>query len=188
MKRVLSILLAMVMTVGCCYFSPTKKEEVVEKEKPQIVETKVHYLTDEQLSKLYTVRQDVRRTDSTCVELNQSDVWLLMQVARAEGGESFEGQLWSMGVIINRINSNDFPNSVYEVVSQDNPTQFEVFKTGSYKTADINVNTHLALAEIEKGLNPTQNAIWFESSSNSDNSWHKSKDFVAEIQGQRYYR
>ena len=71
MKRVLGILLTVVMTVSCCYFSLTKKEEVVEKEKPQIIDTQVHYLTDKDFSKLYICKQDYNR-DRKSTRLNSS--------------------------------------------------------------------------------------------------------------------
>lgn len=153
----------------------------------EIVETEpIHILTDTELSNLYSYKEQIK--NEKCLELSVDDALLLMQVARAEGGESKTGQLWVMCAIMNRIESDLFPNTVYGVVSQDNPIQFEVFKSGKYKTADINSNTHMALAELEMGFNPTQGAVWFEANSNSSKSWHKSKEFVAEVDGNLYYR
>lgn len=151
------------------------KQEVIE-----TVETEIDY------SLLYSYKEDVR--NDTCLELSVEDATLLMQIARSEGGETLEGQLWVMGTILNRLNSDKFPDSIYEIVSQTNPMQFEVYWTGKYKTADVNVNSHLALAELEKGNNPTMGAIYFEANTNSDNSWHKTKTFIKEVAGNRYYK
>lgn len=163
--------------------------EASKEKEVEVIETQeLRTLTKEDYEKLYTLKDDVRKTDDRIVELSQSDAWLLMQIARSEGGKTLQGQLWVMGVLLNRINSEDFPNTLYEVVSQDNPIQFEVYKTGKYKEAELEPSSHLALAMIEKGINPTNGAIWFEATSNSDYSWHKQKEFVAEVEGNLYYK
>ena len=151
--------------------------------KEEVVETKI--LTDDELSKLYTCQDDIGedRTVEFCFE----DAQLLMQIARAEGGESLEGQKWVMGVILNRLNDGTFGDSIYKIVSAKG--QFEVFSSGAYKKADVNTNSHLALAEIESGWNETEGALYFESSCNSSKSWHKqNRTFIREVDGNIYYR
>ena len=149
------------------------KQEVIE-----TIETEIDY------SLLYSYKEDVK--NDTCLELSVEDATLLMQIARSEGGETLEGQLWVMGVILNRLNNEQFPNTIEEIVSQKR--QFEVYSSGAYKKADVNINSHLALAELEKGNNPTMGAIYFEANTNSDNSWHKTKTFIKEVAGNRYYK
>ena len=151
----------------------TVKQDVIE-----TIETEIDY------SLLYSYKEDVR--NDTCLELSVEDATLLMQIARSEGGETLEGQLWVMGVILNRLNNEQFPNTIKEIVSQTG--QFEVYTSGGYLKADVNINSHLALAEIEKGNNPTQGALYFEANTNSDNSWHKSRTFIKEVTGNRYYK
>lgn len=172
-----------------CDLTHVGMEAKQENEEIEIIETQeLRTLTKEDYEKLYSCKQDIRKTDEKIVEFSQFEAWLMMLIARSEGGKTLQGQLWVMGVLLNRINSKDFPNTLYEVVSQDNPIQFEVYKTGKYKEAELNSNSHLALAMIEKGINPTNGAIWFEATSNSDHSWHKQKEFVAEVEGQLYYK
>lgn len=162
----------------------TTEDECIEEEE---IETEpIHYLTDDELSLLYSLNEQPQ--NDKCLELTVEDATLLMQIARAEGGESEEGQLWVMAAIMNRVASDEFPDSIYEVVSQENPTQFEVFMNGSYKKVELNSNSHMALAELEMGYNPTMGAVWFESNSNSDHSWHKSKIFIKEVEGNLFYR
>ena len=104
-----------------------------ENEEIEIIETQeLRTLTKEDYEKLYSCKQDVRKTDEKIVEFSQFEAWLMMLIARSEGGKTLQGQLWVMGVLLNRINSEDFPNTLYEVVTQDNPIQFEVYKTGKY--------------------------------------------------------
>lgn len=183
MKRVLSILLAMTMTVGCCYFSQTKEEEEVQ-EPPQVVETKIHYLTDEELSQLYTCRQDFNR--DTRINLTTDEALLLMQIAKSESDGSIKGQLWVMCSIVNRVNQG-YGDSIWEVVSAEN--QYTVFTTKRYLKADVDFNSHYALGLLEKGFEPTNGAIFFESNTNSSQSWHKqNREFVGEAGGNLFYK
>ena len=187
MKRVLSVLLTLVMTVGCCYFGLTNEGEVTEevaKEKPQIVETQVHYLTDEELSRLYTCKQDYH--NDTCINLTTDEATLLMQIAKAESDGSIKGQLWVMCSIVNRVKQG-YGNSIWEVVSAEN--QYTVFSTGRYLKADVDFNSHYALVLLEKGYEPTDGAIFFEAGTNSSKSWHKlNREFVGEAGGNLFYK
>lgn len=160
-------------------------EEVVVPVIEPVIKQDCHILTRQELSQLYSYKDDIN-TDST-ISLTINEATLLMQIARAEGGDTLEGQLWVMGLIINRLYDEDFPDTISEIISA--PKQFEVFTTGAYKTADVNTNSHLALAQIESGENPTMGCLYFESSSNSHKSWHSTnREFVAEIAGNRFYK
>lgn len=159
------------------------------KEPKTIVDTQElpYILTDEDLSKLYTCKQDVRKYDKNIVEVSEEDARLLLCVSREEGGPTLEGQLWALRTILNRVDSDKFPNTVYDVITGDG--QFEVYETGKYLTADVNSNTHLALAKIEAGWNSTQGALYWEADTNSDNSWHKKNlEYITTVEGNRYYK
>lgn len=159
------------------------KEERETIDPVEIVETDTT-LIDYDYEQLYSYKE--QEYNDSCLTITVDEADLLMKIARSEGGDSKGGQLWVMGVILNRLNDDRFPNTIKEVISQSG--QFEVYRTGIYKNADVNVNSHLALADLESGINPTQGAVWFESNSNSDHSWHKSKDFIAEVDGNRFYK
>lgn len=185
MKRVLGILLTVVMTVGCCYFSSTKKEEVVEV--PQIIETKVDYLTDEQLSTLYSCKADPNK--DTTINLTQEEAWMLMKLAQCEAGGCVASQYHEMMIVINRVKSDEFPNTIEGVIFQDNPSQFSVVKEGKFAKAEPTIESHLALAMVERGVDWSEGAVWVEASSNSSDSWHsQNKEFLYELYGQKYYK
>ena len=150
-------------------------------------EKEIVYLSADDFAELYKLRPEAREENSSIVELSYNDALLLMKVTAAEAGDDLEGEKWTMRVILNRLEDGNFGSSISEIVSA--PGQFEVYSSGRYKTTDIYVSTHLALAEIEEGWDESQGALYFEASSNSDHSWHKeNRIFIAEISGQRYYR
>lgn len=153
----------------------------------EVEETEVSYLTEDDFESLYSCRPEITVTNDRIVELDYEDAQLLMHIARAEAGESLDGQLWTMRTIINRIEDERFPNNIHDITHVKG--QFEVVTSGRYKTVKLNENSHLALSLIEQGWDETEGAVWFESSSNSPNSWHaKNLDFIKEVEGQRYYR
>ena len=172
------------MLIGCLLASIDEGEEVPPQ---QVVETeKIKYLTDYELSLLYTCQDDVRVKDDRIVELSLSDAILLMQVGREEGGDSILGQAWVMKTILNRLKEG-WANTIWEVLTMDN--QFAVVTSGKYKNADILPSTHIALAMVESGWDETQGALYWESNSNSPDSWHKKNlTFIAEIEGNLFYK
>lgn len=142
-------------------------------------------LTREDYSKLYTCKDDIR--NDTCLQLTYEECQILMKVARHEGGDTVEGQLWVMCTIINRVNDPNYPDNIIDVLSV--PEQFETYRDGSYKNVELNANSHHALAQLESGYNPTEGSLYFESSTNSNHSWHAlNLDYIKEVEGQRYYR
>ena len=147
----------------------------------------IHILTDNELSQLYTCKPDYRLINTRILEFSYEDAQLMMKVGRAEGGPTLLGQLWVMGVLVNRLFSPKFPDNMQDIINQDG--QFEVVEKKMLDDAEINANTHLALAMIESGWNETCGALWFEASSNTENSWHaQNLTFVKEVEGQRYYK
>lgn len=189
MRKAIGVILTMLMICDLLHVAyevrlqQSKKEEVTPKK--EIVET-VEYLSEEELSKLYSYKQDIRKTDENIIELDIEDAVLLMQIARSEGGDSLEGQLWVMSVVINRLQDGDFGDSIVEIVSADR--QFEVYSNRAYLTAELNANSHIALAMLEAGKRPNKEALYFEASSNTSNSWHSQNlSLIKEIEGQRYY-
>lgn len=99
-------------------------------------------------------------------EFDQSDAQLLMRVAQAEAGnQGIHGMELIIEVILNRVNSDSeaFPDTISEVVHQK--SQFETVTNGMYLKVDLSPEAHLALAEIEKGIEFDEKIVGFETSS-----------------------
>jgi len=80
-------------------------------------------------------------------------------------GESLKGQIAVVNVIINRHNSSQFPNGIYNVIHQ--PRQFSPVTNGRYAEATplpINIR---AVAEALSGVDHSRGALFFDSSPNS---------------------
>ena len=103
--------------------------------------------------------------DHKCIEVSYDDAQRLMKIAAAEAGDQGpEGQLLVMRVVWNRVKSPNFPDTIEGVLSQK--SQFETYRNGMYENAEPNIDSHLALAEFEKNLDPDKNIIGFETVAN----------------------
>ena len=96
------------------------------------------------------------------IEVTYEDAQLLMKVAQAEAGnQGITGQWLVMCVVLNRVESEDFPDTVYEVIYQEG--QFSTATNGALDKAEPTSDTHIALAYLEQG-NKAEKIIAFENS------------------------
>lgn len=87
-----------------------------------------------------------RQCPST-INLTYEEAQELMQIAWCEAGnQGVDGQLYVMSVIMNRVESEDFPDSIHEVIHQKGQ-----FAIAGMDKAQITPETHYALAMLEMG-------------------------------------
>ena len=118
------------------------------------------------------IKDEVRFTqnwDANCyddtIQISYEDAQRLLKIAYSEAGnQGCEGQLLVMQTIWNRVQSEQFPNTIQEVIEQE--SQFSSVSNGSYYTAEPNWESHMALAEFEKNLNHDDMLIGFETINN----------------------
>lgn len=97
------------------------------------------------------------------IDVTYEEAQLLMEIASAEAlNQGPDGMRLVMSVVINRVNSPEYPNTIKEVIYQ--PYQFY---TAGMKKAEITPEVHAALAELEMG-NLTPEIIAFERGSSLD--------------------
>lgn len=97
----------------------------------------------------------------TAVDISYDDAQVLMKIAQAEAGnQGVEGMALVMKTVLNRVDSDDYPDTCYDVVSQRG--QFESYRNGMYAKAVPSAECHLALAEIEMGHYKNQSVLAFE--------------------------
>ncbi len=189
LKKLLAIILTIGMCVGISYVGIEVDKQYGESEEPiEVIETQeVHVLTREDYEKLYTCKQDVRKTDDSIIEVTYEEAQQLMRVAKAESGYNDFSQAYIMGVVTNRVENELFPNTISEVIFQKNPVQFSSTVDGGYNKAEIDVNSHLALAMLERG-EVDHNALYFEASWLEDSWQSHNREFLFEYGGTRYYK
>ncbi len=90
---------------------------------------------------------------------NSNDFYLLARLINGEArGESFEGQVAVGAVILNRVKSNKFPNTIAGIIYQE--TQFESVANGEFWQPLTDSSIKAAEAAL-KGWDPTGGALYF---------------------------
>lgn len=159
-------------------------------EKPEIIDTvklkEVHILTDKELSMLYTCRSEKRKSNPDIVEVSYEEAQMLMKIAKAEHGNgSSVAQGNVMKTVINRVEDDDFPDSIKEVILQ--PGQFSTVSSGKYYRGAPNIDSHIALALLEQG-EINHYALYFEATHVVDSWMSQHKTFLFEAEGHRFYK
>lgn len=96
--------------------------------------------------------------------LADEDYEALLKIVQAEAGnEDEEGKMLVAGVVLNRVKSKRFPDSVQKVVMQqkDGVYQFSPVANGTYKRAKVTQETVDAVERVLKGEDITQGALYF---------------------------
>lgn len=146
MNRIISILLAYLLLMFAFYAAAQEPEKI---EVTEEVETKVGFYKfisdiepsfsdneDEKrtMSKLEIINKENEQSTTEDVEISQSDMDLLATIVRAEAGnQSLEGKRAVADVVLNRVDSEQFPNTIHGVVYQEG--QFNCVKDGNFARA-----------------------------------------------------
>lgn len=92
--------------------------------------------------------------------LSQNDRQILERIVEAEAGDqSVKGRILVANVVINRIKSEEFPDTVRKVVFQSG--QFSPISNGSYYRVKISDKTKQAVRRMLKGEDYSQGALYF---------------------------
>lgn len=113
-----------------------------------------------------------------------SDEYMLQKMAVAEAeGEGVWGQALVIQTILNRVDSPDFPNSVYDVIYQEN--QFTSISNGRYDKVEPNKDSQQAYELLDDMQNLGQ--TYFERPSSS--KWHSQNlEKVTEYRNHIFYK
>ena len=155
-KRALITLGAMSVISGTCSMCTTPEQvQVLQYEEIPDEEIQAHFKETEQKEDIseyepiqaVEARSDAEELPSAAIEVTYEEAQELMQIASAEAlNQGSDGMWLVMSVVINRVNSPDYPDSIYEVIHQ--PYQFYAEGMAG---AQITPEVHEALARIERG-------------------------------------
>lgn len=105
------------------------------------------------------------------IELSSQDYNSLLRIIEAEAtGEDLKGKILVGNVIMNRVRSSDFPDSVKEVVFQrvEGHVQFSPTADGRYESVTISDETEEAVNCIVNGEDYSQGALFFSARDKAD--------------------
>lgn len=114
---------------------------------------------------------EVFNSSSTKIYLTQFDIDLMAKVVFAESkGEPYNGKVAVASVILNRVTSPNFPNTIEGVIKQKNA--FSCVKNGVINVVP-NSDSYNAVEAAIKGNDPTGKALYFYNPKIATCSWMK---------------
>lgn len=100
------------------------------------------------------------------IQLSQTDKEVLLRIVEAEAtGEDVTGKMLVANVILNRVNSDEFPDTVEKVVFQKSGKkyQFSPIRDGRYYKVSISETTEEAVERVLDGEDYSKGALYFMS-------------------------
>ena len=97
-------------------------------------------------------------------QFSDEELEVLLRIVEAEaGGEDEDGRLLVANVVLNRLNSEEFPDTVSEVVFQKEGAvaQFSPAYSGKYQRVEISDTTIRAVGRALMGEDISQGALYF---------------------------
>ncbi len=131
--------------------------------------------------------QQQSTTSSRGASISREDLLLLARMIEAEaGGESYNGKLAVGAVIVNRINSPDFPNDMKGVIYQKG--QFSPVSDGRLWSVTISSDSQKAAEQALAGVDPTDGATFFFNPDKSSSKFMHSRPVITQIGGHVFTR
>lgn len=115
------------------------------------------------------------------------DSYLLAKIAMAEAeGEDVEGKAFVMLVVLNRVWTDEFPDTIHDVIYQK--SQFSPMADGRFDRVEPNEECYEALEMVMLGWDKSNGALYFESEKSADN-WHsRHLEYLFTHGGHRFYK
>lgn len=127
---------------------------------------------------------------SAGADYDAMDYYWLSHIIHAEsGGEPLEGQIAVGNVVLNRVASQDFPDSIPEVIFDlDNGVQFEPTANGTVTGEPTELSREAARRALD-GENTAGDALYFYAPALSEGTWiEANRSFEQTIGCHRFYR
>lgn len=125
--------------------------------------------------------------DTHSMDWDADESYLLAKMAMAEAeSESTEGKAMVILVVLNRVFSPEFPDTIEEVIFQDG--QFSPIKSGRWDAVEPDTDCWAALDLVYAGWDESEGALYFEAEWN-ENTWHKDNlKFIKKVGKQNFYK
>ena len=128
----------------------------------------------------------VKENVSYAASSTTSDIQLMARAINGEArGEPYEGQVAVGAVILNRVKSSQFPNTIAGVIYQ--PGAFTAVTDGQINAPiDENSTVYKAAQDAMNGWDPTGGCIYYFNPSTATNKWIWSRPLVKTIGKHRF--
>ena len=127
-----------------------------------------------------------KNTDQSSIDNTGDMIDLLARLINGEArGEPYKGQVAVGAVVMNRVKSSEFPDTISGVIYQKG--QFSCVTDGQFnKAIDENSTVYKAAREAINGADPTNGCIFFYNPKTSKSKWLYTRPTVITIGSHRF--
>ena len=122
---------------------------------------------------------------------NHNNPYLLAKIAMAEAeGEDLYGKMLVIQVVLNRVDSKSFPNSILEVITEERNGTYQFSPVGSGRFDEVEPSDECweALNKVLEGEGPDTDALYFTSEKGDDTWHHNNLEYLFTHGGHRFYK
>ena len=147
--------------------------------------------TNNNIKNAIKTKQKEEQTNKTIynnsMSVSDNDLDILAKIIYAEAhGESYQGKVAVGAVVLNRVRSSRYPNTIKNVVFARN--QFTPVSNGSYYSARPGTEEYNAAKEALSGVDPTNGALTFYAYKYSKSAYHESLTHTVTIGGHKFFK
>ncbi|OCL27340.1 hypothetical protein U472_07730 [Orenia metallireducens] len=111
--------------------------------------------------------------------ISPDEFYLLAKIIHAEArGEPFTGKIAVGAVVLNRVKSKEFPDTISEVIYQ--PLAFTAISDGQFQLEPDSEASKAAISAID-GVDPTNGALFYYNPLKTTSSWIYNRPVVNQI-------
>lgn len=189
-RLVAFIILLLIVSVICLFFtdeiSDGYTEEVESTDEEEI--STFEEITTEEPTTASTIDIEIPTTQSRWTEEEQ---YLLAKIAMAEAeGEDTVGKALVICVILNRVENDEFPDTIHDVIFENNGKVYQfspVIPGGRWYRVEPNEDCYKALEMVQAGWDESNGALYFTSQKGT--SWHSENlGFITKHGCHKFYR
>lgn len=167
----------------------TDETAIVETEPPETQKTVKFYIMFGAKSRAATpevTEMEPMSQPTPQIDFTDEEKDLLLRIAMCEaGGGTTEKMAHVMNVVLNRVKSDEFPDTIRDVLYADN--QFHPVGTKWFEEIEPSEECQAALGIVMSGWNESMGALYFEDSKKE--TWHsRNLDLLFSCDGMRFYR
>lgn len=130
---------------------------------------------------IFFIQKDDNIAYAQTTDYTDSDIQLMARAINGEArGESYEGQVAVGAVILNRVKSSEFPNTISGVIYQ--PGAFTAVSDGQINEPISEDSTvYKAARDALNGWDPTNGCLYYFNPNTATSSWIWSREIVKTI-------
>lgn len=184
------------VTISGVYSDKQKENETVAKTEETSKNTKSENSNQKKQETKKEVKKEETKTETTKkveikqgtpVNANDSELDMLAKIIWAEArGEPYEGKLAVGAVVLNRVKSPKFPNTIKDVIYA--PNQFSPVSSGQFAKAKPGEEEYRAAREALEGKDPTNEALYFYAPNLTANRWHETLTHTVTIGNHKFFK